>query len=92
MYWLDLFIYFHCISFCFVVNKYLLNFSTLYTTIPHDLLKSRITYLVHNSFKQKDGEIRYSFIKAGKYGNCYFTKKDEAGEGKYSAKVHMQDD
>ena len=62
------------------------DFSTLYTSIPHDLLKSRITSLVHNSFKRKDGKIRYSFIKAGKYGNCYFTKKDEAGEGKYSAK------
>jgi len=60
------------------------DFSTLYTSIPHDLLKSRITSLVHNSFKQKDGKIRYSFIKAGKYGNCYFTRKVEEGEGQYS--------
>ena len=44
-----------------------------------------ITSLVHNSFKQKDGKIRYSFIKAGKYGNCYFTKKYEEDEGKYFA-------
>ena len=70
----------------------ILIFSTLYTSIPHEFLKSRITSLAHNSFKQKDGKIRYSFIKAGKYGNCYFTKKDEAGEGKYSDQVHMQDD
>ena len=60
------------------------DFSTLYTSIPHDLLKSRITSLVHNSFKQKDGKIRYSFIKAGKYGNCYFSRKVEEGEGQYS--------
>ena len=59
-------------------------FSTLYTSIPHDLLKSRIISLLHNSFKQKDGKIRYSFIKAGKYGNCYFTRKVEEGEGQYS--------
>ena len=60
------------------------DFSTLYTSIPHDLLKSRITSLVHNSFKQKDGKIRYSFIKAGKYGNCYFNRKVKEGEGQYS--------
>ena len=28
------------------------DFSTLYTSIPHNLLKSRITALIHNSFKR----------------------------------------
>ena len=28
------------------------DYSTLYTSIPHNLLKSRITALIHNSFKK----------------------------------------
>ena len=39
------------------------DFSTLYTSIPHDLLKSRISNLVHNAFKKKDGRVRYTHIK-----------------------------
>ena len=34
------------------------DFSTLYTSIPHDLLKSRISNLVHNAFRKKDGSVR----------------------------------
>ena len=30
------------------------DFSTLYTSIPHDLLKSRISNLVHSAFRKKD--------------------------------------
>ena len=37
-------------------------FSTLYTSIPHDLLKSRISTPIRNSFKKKDGSIRYTYI------------------------------
>ena len=39
------------------------DFSTLYTSIPHDLLKSRISNLVHNAFRKKDGSVRYTHIK-----------------------------
>ena len=39
------------------------DFSTLYTSIPHDLLKSRIGNLVHNAFRKKDGSVRYTHIK-----------------------------
>ena len=31
------------------------DFSTLYTSVPHNLLKSRITGLLCNSFKRRDG-------------------------------------
>ena len=34
------------------------DFPTLYTSIPHDLLKSRINNLVHNAFRKKDGSVR----------------------------------
>ena len=43
------------------VQKY--DFSTLYTSIPHNLLKSRITALIHNSFKRRNGSNRYTHIK-----------------------------
>ena len=39
------------------------DFSTLYTSIPHYLLKSRITTLVHNVFKRRDRSNRYTHIK-----------------------------
>ena len=39
------------------------DFSTLYTSIPHDLLKSRISNLVHKAFRIKDGSVRYTHIK-----------------------------
>ena len=32
-------------------------------TIPHDLLKSRISDLVHNAFRTKDGSVRYTHTK-----------------------------
>ena len=42
------------------------DFSTLNTSIPHDLLKSRISNLVHNAFRRKDGNVRYTYIKISK--------------------------
>ena len=32
--------------------------------IPHNLLKSRISNLVQNAFRKKDGSARYTHIKA----------------------------
>ena len=40
-----------------------LDFSTLYISIPHDLSKSRISNLVHNTFRKKDRSVRYTHIK-----------------------------
>ena len=48
------------------------DFSTLYTSIPHDLLKSRISNLVHNAFRKKDGSVRYTHIKVTR-AKVYFT-------------------
>ena len=39
------------------------DFSTLYTSIPHDLFESRISTIIQNSFKKKDGSIRHTYIK-----------------------------
>ena len=48
------------------------DFSTLYTSIPHGLLKSRISNLVHNAFRKKDGSVRYTHIKVTR-AQGYFT-------------------
>ena len=48
------------------------DFSTLYTSIPHNLLKSRISNLVHNAFIKKDGSVRYTHIEVTR-SKEYFT-------------------
>ena len=54
------------------------DFSTLYTSIPHDLLKSRISNLVHNTFRKKDGSVRYTHIKVTT-AKGYFTHDINGG-------------
>ena len=39
------------------------DFTTLYTSIPHDLLKSMTSNLIHSAFRKKDGSVRYNHIK-----------------------------
>ena len=61
------------------------DFSTLYTSIPHDLLKSRISNLVHNAFRNKDGSVRYTHIKVTR-AKGYFTHDINGGrDGMYTA-------
>ena len=60
------------------------DFLTLYTSIPHDLLKSRIN-LVHNAFRKKDGSVRYTHIKVTRVKE-YFTHDINGGrDGMYTA-------
>ena len=65
------------------------DFSTLHTSIPHDQLKSRISTLIRNSFKKKDGNIRYTYIKGdgrrGYFGNSVHSGWDKT----YNAKPNM---
>ena len=42
------------------------DFSTLYTSIPHDLLKSRMNNIINNAFKHKNGATRYTRIKVSR--------------------------
>ena len=42
------------------------DFSNLYTSIPHDLLKSRMNNIINNAFKYKNGATRYTHIKVGR--------------------------
>ena len=47
--------------------------------IPHNLLKSRISNFVHNTFRKKDGSVRYTHIKVTR-AKGYFTY-DINGDG-----------
>ena len=61
------------------------DFSTLYTSIPHDLLKSRISNLVHSAFRKKYGSVRYTHIKVTR-AQGYFTHDiNDGGDNMYTA-------
>ena len=49
------------------------DFSTLYTTIPHVKLKSRLKDIIHQAFFKKNGSQRYKYIVSG-YRSTYFVK------------------
>ena len=60
------------------------DFSTLYTSIPHDLLKSRMNNIINNAFKHKKGATRYTHIKVGR-NKSHFTSDPLNGDNKYTA-------
>ena len=60
------------------------DFSTLYTSIPHDLLKSRMNSIINNAFKYKNGATRYTHIKVSR-SKSYFTSDPLNGDNKYTA-------
>ena len=60
------------------------DFSTLYTSIPHDLLKSRMNNITNNAFKHKNGATRYTQIKVGR-NESYFTSDPLNSDNKYTA-------
>ena len=48
-------------NFNFITNIKSFDFSTLYTTIPHQKLKNRLATIIRNSFLHKNGNRRYKF-------------------------------
>ena len=59
------------------------DFSTLYTTIPHSKLKSRLTELIRNAFRYKNGKKRYEYIVVG-YKSTYFVKDHSEAKNKFT--------
>ena len=59
------------------------DFSTLYTTIPHQKLKSRLATIIWNSFIHKNGNRRYKFLVLGREGP-YFVKEHSDSKNKYT--------
>ena len=61
------------------------DFSTLYTSIPHNLLKSQITALVHNSFKRRDRSNIYTHIKRTSEKGYFIDTINSGGDNLYIA-------
>ena len=59
------------------------DFSTLYTTIPHQKLKSRLATIIRDSFIHKNGNRRYKFLVLGREGP-YFVKEHSDSKNKYT--------
>ena len=59
--------------------------STLYTSIPHNLLKSQITALIHNSFKRKNRSNRYTHIKITSGKGYFIDTINPGGDNLYTA-------
>ena len=47
------------------------DFSTLYTTIPHQKRKSRLATIIRNSFIHKNGNRRYKYLVLGHEGTLF---------------------
>ena len=60
------------------------DFYTLYTSIPHDLLKSHMNIIINNAFKHKNGATQYTHIKVRR-NKTYFTNDPLNGGNKYTA-------
>ena len=61
------------------------HFLTLHTSIPHDLLKSKISNIVHNAFRKKDESVRYTHINVTR-AQGYFTHDiNGSGDNMYTA-------
>ena len=59
------------------------DFSTLYTTIPHQKLKDRLTSIIRNAFMFKNGNRRYKYLVLG-HEETYFVKEHSDSKSKYS--------
>ena len=59
------------------------DFSTLFTTIPHQKLKSRLATIIRNSFIYKNGNRRYKFLVLARKGP-YFVKEHSDSKNKYT--------
>ena len=60
------------------------DFSTLFTSILHDLLKSRLNKIINNAFKHKNGATGYNYIKIGR-NKSYFANDLLNGDNKYTS-------
>ena len=59
------------------------DFSTLFTTIPNQKIKSRLTTIIRNSFIHKNGNRRCKFLVLGREGPC-FVKEHSYLKNKYT--------
>ena len=67
------------------VSTYIMMILTLYTSIPHNLLKSQITALIHNSFKRRNGNNRHTHIKITGSKGYFIDTINPGGNNLYTA-------
>ena len=70
-------------NFNLVTNIKSFDFSTLYTTIPRQKLKSRLATIIRNSLLNKNGNRRYKYLVLGRKGP-YFVKEHSDSKNKYT--------
>ena len=70
-------------NFNLITNIKSFDFSTLYTTIPHQKLKSRLSTKIRKSFLHKNGNRRYKYLVLGREGP-YFVKEHSDSKNKYT--------
>ena len=70
---------------CTAKSVQIFDFSTLYNSIPHDLLKSRISNLVHNAVRKKNGSVRYTHIKVTRRKGYFTHEINGSGDSLYTA-------
>ena len=73
----------HSPHFNFVHSIRSYDFSTLYTTIPHEKLKLRLADIVKGAFFHKNGSRRYKFLVIHALGN-YFVRDHTDSTKKYT--------
>ena len=70
-------------NFNLITNIKTFDFSTFYTTIPHQKLKSRLASIIRNSFIHKNGNRRYNYLVLGREGP-YFVSEHSDSKSKYT--------
>ena len=70
-------------NFNLITNIKSFDFSTLYTTIPHQKLKSRLSTIIRNSFLHKNVNRRYKYLVLGRKGP-YFVREHSDWKSKYT--------
>ena len=59
------------------------DISTLYNTIPHTKLKARLSELIKNVFRSKNGKKRFEYIVVG-HKSTYFVTNTSNAKNKYT--------
>ena len=70
-------------NFNLITNIKSFDFSTHYTTIPNQKLKSRLASVIRNSFLHKNWNRRYKYLVLGREGP-YFVKEHSDSKSKYT--------
>ena len=70
-------------NFIHITSIISFDFLTLYTTIPHDKLTSRLAGIIRNYFMFKNGNLRYKYLVLG-HEDSYFVKEHCDSKHKFS--------